>query len=243
MSKYMIVLNEKYIRDAQIFYPEGLTEEEFENLEEAEIYLSSDFERAWIDRELTGFVLLIDVPEDKLEEELRNIARKYHFQTATLEAIPVKDEKQKGWERVFGKYGYAEKLIGEYGEEGFIQQFYEFLQGKMHPDRISRENAPDLTKEQAWHVIYCMQEYLGIFDVRFERCKLCERIYDSGKARSVINRDIEPAETIEESGNVKLKILQKNIGIIAKGTELIRRRSSEKERIRKIAVIKGRDYG
>ena len=82
MSKYIIVLNEKYIRDAQIFYPEGLTEEEFENLEEAEIYLSSDFERAWIDRELTAFVLLIDVPEDKLEEELRNIARKYHFQTA-----------------------------------------------------------------------------------------------------------------------------------------------------------------
>ena len=44
-----------------------------------------------------------------MEEELRNIARKYHFQTATLEAIPVKDEKQKGWERVFGKYGYARK--------------------------------------------------------------------------------------------------------------------------------------
>lgn len=175
----MIVLNEKYIRDAQIFYPEGLTEEEFETLEETEIYLSSDFEHAWVDRELTGFVLLIDVPEDKLEEELRNIARKYHFQTATLEAIPVKDEKQGGWERVFGKYGYAEKLIETYGEEGFVQQFYKFLQGKMHPYRISRENAPDLTKEQAWHVIYCMQEYFGIFDDRFERCKICDCIYDS----------------------------------------------------------------
>lgn len=148
MSKYIIVLNEKYIRDAQIFYPEGLTEEEFENLEEAEIYLSSDFERAWVDRELTGFVLLIDVPEDKLEEELRNIARKYHFQTATLEAIPVKDKKQKGWERVFGKYGYAEKLIETYGEEGFVQQFYEFLQGKMHPDRISREKPQILQKSR-----------------------------------------------------------------------------------------------
>lgn len=205
--------------------------------------MSSDFEHAWGDRELTGLVLLINVPKDKLAEKLRKIAEKYQYKIATLEAIPVDGEKREEWKKVSSKYGYAEKLIREYGEEGFVQQFYEFLQGKMHPDRISRENAPDLTKEQAWHVIYCMQEYLGIFDVRFERCKLCERIYDSGKARSVINRDIEPAETIEESGNVKLKILQKNIGIIAKGTELIRRRSSEKERIRKIAVIKGRDYG
>ena len=217
MSKYMIVLNEKYIRDAQIFYPEGLTEEEFENLEEAEIYLSSDFERAWIDRELTAFVLLIDVPEDKLEEELRNIARKYHFQTATLEAIPVKDEKQKGWERVFGKYGYAEKLIETYGEEGFIQQFYEFLQGKMHPDRISRENAPDLTKEQAWHVIYCMQEYFGIFDDRFKRCKICDCIYDSDGQGTVIKQDTVPAETIEGSVKIKLQEFTEECGHYCEG--------------------------
>ena len=217
MSKYIIVLNEKYIRDAQIFYPEGLTEEEFENLEEAEIYLSSDFERAWVDRELTGFVLLIDVPEDKLEEELRNIARKYHFQTATLEAIPVKDEKQKGWERVFGKYGYAEKLIETYGEEGVIQQFYEFLQGKMHPDRISRENAPNLTKEQAWHVIYCMQEYFGIFDDRFKRCKICDCIYDSDGQGTVIKQDTVPAETIEGSGKIKLQEFTEECGHYCEG--------------------------
>ena len=154
MSKYIIVLNKKYIRDAQVFNPEGLTEEEFEALEEPEIYLSSDFEHAWVDQELTGFLCSIDVPADKLEEEMRNIAEKYHFQTATLEAIPVRDEKQEGWKRVFGKYGYTEKLIEEYGEEGFIQQFYEFLQGKMYPDKINAENVPDLTKEQAWHVIY-----------------------------------------------------------------------------------------
>lgn len=215
MSKYMIVLNEKYIRDAQIFYPEGLTEEEFENLEEAEIYLSSDFERAWVDRELTGFVLLIDVPEDKLEEELRNIARKYHFQAATLEAIPVKE--QKGWERVVGKYGYAEKLIETYGEEGFVQQFYEFLQGKMHPDRISRENAPNLTKEQAWHVIYCMQEYFGIFDDRFERCKICDCIYDSDGQGTVIKQDTVPAETIEGSGKIKLREFTEECGHYCEG--------------------------
>ena len=204
MSKYIIVLNKKYIRDAQVFYPEGLTEEEFEALEEAEIYLSSDFEHAWVDQELTGFLCLIDVPEDKLEEELRNIARKYHFQTATLEAIPVKDEKQKGWERVFGKYGYTEKLIEEYGEEGFIQQFYEFLQGKMHSDKINAENVPDLTKEQAWHVIYCMQEYFGIFDDRFERCKMCDHIYDSDAGGMAISQDTEPMEITDRSENRKV---------------------------------------
>lgn len=204
MSKYIIVLNKKYIRDAQVFYPEGLTEEEFEALEEAEIYLSSDFEHAWVDQELTGFLCSIDVPADKLEEEMRNIAEKYHFQTATLEAIPVRDEKQEGWKRVFGKYGYTEKLIEEYGEEGFIQQFYEFLQGKMHPDKINAENVPNLTKEQAWHVIYCMQEYFGIFDDRFERCKICDHIYDSDAGGMVISQDTEPMEITDRSENRKV---------------------------------------
>ena len=87
----------------------------------------------------------------------------------------------------------------------------------MHPDRISRENAPDVTKEQAWHVIYCMQEYFGIFDDRFERCKLCERIYDSDEKRPVINEAPEPAENMEEAGKVKLQNIREEHGHYCEG--------------------------
>lgn len=112
----------------------------------------------------------------------------------------------------FGKYGYAEKLIETYGEEGLVQQFYEFLQGKMHPDWISRENAPDLTKEQAWHMIYCMQEYFRIFDDRFKRCKICDCIYDSDGQGPVIKQATVPTETIEGSGKIKLQEFTEECG-------------------------------
>ena len=105
-----------------------------------------------------------------------------------------------------------EKLIETYGEEGLVQQFYEFLQGKMHPDWISRENAPDLTKEQAWHVIYCMQEYFGIFDDRFKRCKICDCIYDSDGQGPAIKQATVPTETIEGSGKIKLQEFTEECG-------------------------------
>lgn len=87
----------------------------------------------------------------------------------SLETIPIDTGKQDGWDKVSGKYGRAEKLIETKGAEGFIQIFYDFLLGKMYPDTTSRENSPDFTKEQAWHVICCVQEYFGIFEDWFEK--------------------------------------------------------------------------
>lgn len=205
MRKYIVVLKEEYIRDAQIFYPEGINDAEFEELSEEDIYLSSVFESAWVVQNLTGYLCVIAVPKRRLAEKLQEIAKKYHYQMKTLEAIPVDTGNQEGWDKVSGKYGRAEKLIEANGAEGFIQLFYDFLLGKMHPDTISRENSPDLTKEQAWHVIYCMQEYFGIFDDRFERCKICDSIYDSDKGGTVINQDTEPVEIIAGSGTGKLQ--------------------------------------
>lgn len=205
MGKYIVILKEEYIRDAQIFYPEGINDAEFEELSEEDIYLTSAFESAWIDQNLTGYLCVFDVPERRLAEKLQEIAKKYHYQMKTLEAIPVDSGKQEGWDKVSGKYGRAEKLIETKGAEGFIQLFYDLLLGKMHPDTIRRENSPNLTKEQAWHVICCMQEYFGIFDDRFERCKICDSIYDSDKGGSVINQDTEPVEIIDGYGTGKLQ--------------------------------------
>jgi len=75
-----------------------------------------------------------------------------------------------------------------------MQRFYEFLQGKFHPENMMCKDAPNLSKDQAWHVIYCMQEHFGIFDDRFERCKECDTIFDSYEEGTVINEATEPVE-------------------------------------------------
>ena len=81
------------------------------------------------------------------------------------------------------------KLIEQLGEEGYVQQLYDFLQGKYHPTNINPDNAPKLTADQSWHVIYCLQEHFGILDDRFERCRGCEEIYDSHNGGTLIDCD------------------------------------------------------
>ena len=51
------------------------------------------------------------------------------------------------------------KLIEQLGEEGYVQELYDFLQGKYHPSNIVDKERPKLTADQAWHTIYCLQEY------------------------------------------------------------------------------------
>lgn len=97
-------------------------------------------------------------------------------------------------ENVFGRECDSRKLIKKLGCSGYMQEFYEFLQGKFHPENITADDCPNLSKDQAWHVIYCMQEYFGIFDDRFERCRSCDMIFDSYEEGTVIGEDTEPAE-------------------------------------------------
>ena len=84
------------------------------------------------------------------------------------------------------------KLIKELGEEGYVQQLYDFLQGKYHPSNILDEDRPKLTIDQAWHTIYCLQEHFGVLDDRFEKCKKCGDIYDSYEGGTSINEESKP---------------------------------------------------
>lgn len=108
------------------------------------------------------------------------------------------EEKKEDMENtVFGRGHDSMELMARFGCAGYMQKFYEFLQGKFHPENIMAEDAPNLSKDQAWHVIYCMQEYFGIFDDRFERCRECDTIFDSYEEGTVINEDTEPVEREE----------------------------------------------
>lgn len=93
------------------------------------------------------------------------------------------------------------ELIKELGEEGYVQQLYKFLQGKYHPEKITAKDVPTLTADQAWHVIYCLQEHFGILDDRFERCCACGDIYDSNEGGVTIGDDTEPQKVTDGEGN------------------------------------------
>jgi len=94
------------------------------------------------------------------------------------------------------------ELIEELGEEGYVQQLYDFLQGKYFPSDITvpTDEKPNLTANQAWHVIYCLQEHFGMLDDRFERCRNCGDIYDSYEGGTTIDDDSEP-KMVENDGN------------------------------------------
>ena len=93
------------------------------------------------------------------------------------------------------------KLIEQLGEEGYVQELYDFLQGECHPDNINNTDKPNLSADQAWHVIYCLQEHFGMLDDRFERCRECGDIYDSYDGGTTIHDDSEPRMVEDDEGN------------------------------------------
>lgn len=58
-----------------------------------------------------------------------------------------------------------------------IKEFFEFLQGKC-PDAINTDNLPMLSSEQAFSVIYYLQEHLPIFPDTIEKCDSCGELFD-----------------------------------------------------------------
>lgn len=86
---YVIVIREKYIRDAQVFTTADLPGNALEELEELDIYSSSDVESCWKDMEIRGYLCCIESPRNKLEEKMRRIAQKYGIPEFCLQAIPL----------------------------------------------------------------------------------------------------------------------------------------------------------
>lgn len=72
-----------------------------------------------------------------------------------------------------------------------VQGFYEWLQGKSCPENLHFENKLNLSEEQAFSVIYFLQEYLEIFPDNYERCQGCGCIFDMDCEGTSINIDTE----------------------------------------------------
>jgi hypothetical protein len=67
-------------------------------------------------------------------------------------------------------------LEGETSLE-LIEEFFDFLKGKC-PDQIDCKDLPNLNSEQAFAVIYYLQEHLPVFPDTIEKCDRCGELFD-----------------------------------------------------------------
>lgn len=76
-------------------------------------------------------------------------------------------------------------------------EFYDWLQGKSQPDGFIFRAAPELTPEQAFSIIYYLQEKLFLIPDTYERCDNCGCLYDSDEEGTSID---EYSTIITEEG-------------------------------------------
>lgn len=58
-----------------------------------------------------------------------------------------------------------------------LSEFSMFLQG-VCPDSMNVKEMPNLTKDQAFSVIYYLQEHLPVFPDTIEKCDRCGELFD-----------------------------------------------------------------
>ena len=63
--------------------------------------------------------------------------------------------------------------------EELMNELYQFLQGKTVPEKFTLKDLPHLSEEQAFTVIYMLQEWLCILPDTYERCAKCGCIFDT----------------------------------------------------------------
>ena len=65
-------------------------------------------------------------------------------------------------------------------ESDVMNELYSFLQGKFVPKNcLHATDFPKISADEAWQVIYVMQEYFKLLPSKFERCNDCGRLYNS----------------------------------------------------------------
>lgn len=88
-ENYIITVKSIYIRDAEIFCPDGMTEQEILNLDDSDISQSCEFERYWKNAEVSAYLCQMNCAEEEFEKEVQKIAEHFKIPACFLEAIPV----------------------------------------------------------------------------------------------------------------------------------------------------------
>ena len=88
-ENYIITVKSVYIRDAEIFCPDGMTEQEILNLDDIDIFQSCEFERYWKNAEVSAYLCQMNCAEEEFEKEQHKIAEHFKIPACFLEAIPM----------------------------------------------------------------------------------------------------------------------------------------------------------
>ena len=91
-ENYIITVKSIYIRNAEMFCPESMTEQEILNLDDIDIFQSCEFERYWKNAEVSAYLCQMACAEEELKRELQKIAEYFKIPACFLEAIPVKKD-------------------------------------------------------------------------------------------------------------------------------------------------------
>lgn len=81
-----------------------------------------------------------------------------------------------------------------------IEKLYQFLQGDVPPE-LTLDHPPKLTSEEAFSIIYYLQEIMGLLPDRYDRCRECGDLYDSYTEGTTIDVDSEPMTHEDDDGN------------------------------------------
>lgn len=70
-----------------------------------------------------------------------------------------------------------------------VEQFYNWLQGISCPKELITDTKLNLTDDQAFSIIYYLQEIFEVIPDKFEKCKDCGCLYDSEAEGTSIDKD------------------------------------------------------
>ena len=93
-----------------------------------------------------------------------------------------------------------------------VQELVNFLAGGFIPDGWVIPTPPTLTRQQAFSVVYYLQERLHIIPDRFEMCEVCEQVEDRRYGGiSVSDDDLE--DSIAEDMGITLDEIEQHAGV------------------------------
>lgn len=88
-----------------------------------------------------------------------------------------------------------------------IIELFEFLQGK-EVEHFTLKRRPKLTKNQAFTVIYYLQERMGLIPDKYEFCDGCHELFDADYGLC----HVDDKEQLKEMRKIGYRVTSKDIG-------------------------------
>ncbi len=92
-----------------------------------------------------------------------------------------------------------------------IEEFMDMLAGGELPEGILMPRQPQLSRGEAFSVIWFLQEHLRVLDDSIEICRVCEELFDHSHGGFIVDGSDEPDDWHRDIG-VTSEMLKQNDG-------------------------------